>query len=90
MVYRRLIYFVPVIAAALIGAAARAQTPPQPPIAPADERLGSIVAQQALVNVRLGVQIDTLNAQLQKLSAELAAEKKRGDAAEEKLKAKAE
>lgn len=49
-------------------------SPPQ--IIPSDERVVGIIAQQALVNARLGVEIDQLRQTIRKLEADLAQAKR--------------
>lgn len=76
-----------IIAAALClsigGATAQELETASPQIAPADERVAGIVAQQALINARMGVEMDQLRLTVQRLQAELIKEKARADAAKQ-------
>ena|SRR5580704_5485951 len=56
----------------------------QQQIAPSDERMGGIIAQQALINARLSVELDQARQTIQRLQADLAKERVRADAAEAK------
>lgn len=54
-------------------AASGAQAPlPESQVAQSDERMSGIIAQQALINARLGVEIDQLRQVNRKLEADLA------------------